>query len=377
MTRSPSTPAARAAEIPLALPEIGAQEEDAVIAVMRSGELAMGEQVAALEEAWAEYCGVANAVFMANGTLALEAVLHTLGLGPGDEVITVSFSFTATVSAILRVGASPVLVDVGEDDFCIDPNLVEAAVTPRTRAIMPVHLYGLPADMDPLRATATKHGLALIEDAAQAIGARYRGRSVGGLGTAAVFSLYATKAITSGEGGMVTTDDGQIARRLRLFRNQGMETRHRHVELGTNLRPTEIAAAMARPQLARIDVRTSRRRQNAARLSAGLTDQAVPRVPEGREHAWHQYTLRLASGRDQIADHLRERGIGTGIYYRLPIHRQPFIRRHLPDLRWESLLTTDRLASEVLSLPVRASLGDAEVDAIVQAVRDVTSHHAA
>ena len=333
----------------------------------------MGARVEALEAAWAVYCGVAHAVFVANGTLAIEALLYGMGVGPGDEVVTVSFSFNATVSATLRVGATPVLVDVSDEDFCMDPRLVEAALTPRTRAIMPVHLYGLPASMSSLQRIADRHGLALIEDAAQAIGARYGDRSVGSLGTAAVFSLYATKAITSGEGGMITTDDAQLAHRLRVFRNQGMEARYRHTALGTNLRPTEIAAALALPQLARIDQDLERRRRNAARLNAGLVGFEVPHVPDGRVHSWHQYTLRFATGRDRIAAGLRGRGIGTGIYYPVPIHRQPYLSNYGPRVVVTPQATSERLASEVLSIPVRASLSDVQIDTVIEAVREVAA----
>ena len=207
--------------IPISRPDIGPAEEEAVLEVLRSGMLAMGRRTVAFEEAWAAYCGVRHAVLMSNGTVAQEAVLHALGIGPGDEVITVSFSFNATVSVILRAGATPVFVDVREDDFCMDAGKVEAAITPRTKAIMPVHLYGLMADMDPLVEIADRHGLAIIEDAAQAHGAAYRGKRAGQFGPA-MFSLYATKNLMTGEGGFATTDDDGVADRLRLFRNHGM-----------------------------------------------------------------------------------------------------------------------------------------------------------
>ncbi len=231
---------------------------------------------------------------MSNGTVAQEAVLHGLGIGPGDEVITVSFSFNATVSVILRVGARPVFVDVREDDFCMDPALVEAAITPRTRAIMPVHLYGLMADMDPLVEIARRHGLAIIEDAAQAHGATYRGRRAGQFGPA-MFSLYATKNLMTGEGGFATTDDEELADRIRLFRNHGMRVRYHHEELGTNFKPTDLAAAIGLAQLGRLDERTERRRRNAASLSAGLADDyLVPTRP-----GWTR--ARLAPVRDALS----------------------------------------------------------------------------
>lgn len=356
--------------IPLSKPEIGAAEEAAVLDVLRSGMLAMGARTRELEEEWAAYCGVRHAVFMSNGTVAQEAILRCLDIGPGDEVITVSFSFNATASAIIQAGARPVFVDVREDDFTMDPSLVEAAITPRTRAIMPVHLYGLMADMGPLMDIATRHGLPLLEDAAQAVGARYQGRRAGSFGPA-MFSLYATKNVMSGEGGMATTDDHVLADRLRIYRNHGMKVRYHHDELGTNFKPNDLAAAIGLAQLRAADARTAQRQKNAARLSAGLEGLITPIVPSGREHVWHQYTLRLPTGRDAVADALTQRGIGTLIYYPVPIHRQAYLQRYLPGAERLSLPVTDRLAAEVLSIPVRPNLTHDEIDTIIEAVRAV------
>ena len=354
--------------IPLSRPDIGEAEETAVLDVLRSGMVAMGARTQALEEAWAAYCGVRHAVFMANGTLTQEAVLRGLGIGPGDEVITVSFSFNATASVIVQVGATPAFVDVREDDFNIDPDQVEAAITPRTKAIMPVHLYGLMADMDPLVEIAQRHGLVIVEDAAQAIGAAYRGRRAGQFGPA-MFSLYATKNVMTGEGGMATTDDDALADRLRLYRNHGMRVRYYHDELGTNFKPTDIAAAIGLAQLGALDERTERRRRNAARLTDGLRGYLTPGVPEGRDHVWHQYTMRFPGERDAVAEALKARGIGTLIYYPVPIHRQAYLQHYVPGADRQQLPVTDLLAAEVLSIPVRPSLTAAEVDEVIAAVR--------
>jgi perosamine synthetase len=359
--------------IPVSRPWLGPDEEAAVIEVLRSGIIAMGPRTRRFEEAWAEYCGTRHAVMMANGTVALEAALHGIGLSEGDEVIVPSFSFNATASAVLRVGGRPVFVDVREDDFCIDPEQVEAAITERTKAIIPVHLYGLMADMGPLEAIAARHRLLIVEDAAQAHGATYQGRRAGSFGAAAMFSLYATKNLTTGEGGIVTTNDDGVAERLRLFRNQGMDRRYRHDELGTNLRPTDIAAAIGLAQLSRLDERNERRRRHAARLTEGLRGYRTPQVPAGREHAWHQYTVRFPGERDRVAAALEERGVGTMVYYPIPIHRQPYLRRLMPGAERLSLPVTDRLADEVLSLPVRPDLDDADLDTIVDAVREVAT----
>jgi perosamine synthetase len=358
--------------IPISRPDLGADEEQAVLDVLRSGMLAMGRRTTELEEAWASYCGVRHAVMMANGTVALEAILRGLGIGPGDEVITVSFTFNATVSAILQVGARPVFVDVRGDDFAMDPDTVEARITPRTRAIMPVHLYGLMADMDPLVEIADRHGVRIVEDAAQAHGATHRGRRAGQFGPA-MFSLYATKNLMTGEGGFATTDDDDLADRLRLYRNHGMRVRYHHDELGTNFKPTDLAAALGLAQLARLDERTEQRRRHAARLSEALAEYHTPVVPEGRGHVWHQYTMRFPGERQRVVDGLTERGIGTLIYYPIPVHRQAYLQAFLPGAAELDLPVTNRLADEVLSIPVRPNLAPDELEAIIDAVRAVAT----
>jgi perosamine synthetase len=359
--------------IPISRPDIGPAEEQAVLDVLHSGMLAMGRRTAELEEAWAAYCGVRHAVMMANGTVALEAILRGLGIGPGDEVVTVSFTFNATVSAILQVGARPVFVDVREDDFCIDPDQVEARITPRTKAIVPVHLYGLMADMDPLVDIAGRGGLHIIEDAAQAHGATYHGRRAGQFGPA-MFSLYATKNLMTGEGGFATTDDDAVADRIRLFRNHGMRVRYHHESLGTNYKPSDLAAAIGLAQLARLDERTEQRRRNAAYLTEHLGgDYLVPSVPEGREHVWHQYVVRFPGERQRVIDGLTERGVGTLIYYPVPIHRQPYLQAFVPGAADLDLPVTNRLSDEVLAIPVHPRLSDEDLATIVAAVRDVAT----
>ncbi len=358
--------------IPISKPDVGPAEEQAVLDVLRSGMLAMGRRTAEFEEAWAAYCGVRHAVLMSNGTVALEAVLRSLGIGRGDEVITVGFTFNATVSAILQAGARPVFVDVRPDDFCMDPDLVEAAITSRTRAILPVHLYGLMADMDPLVAIAEQHGIALVEDAAQAHGATYRGRRAGQFGPA-MFSLYATKNLMMGEGGFATTDDDGLADRIRLYRNHGMRERYHHEALGSNFKPTDLAAAIGLAQLSRLDERTARRRENAARLGEGLRGYLVPRVPDGREHVWHQFTMRFPGQREQVIRGLTERGVGTLIYYPVPIHRQAYLQAFVPGAADLHLPVTNRLSDEVLSVPVRPNLTRDEVDDVIAAIREVAT----
>jgi dTDP-4-amino-4,6-dideoxygalactose transaminase len=358
--------------IPISKPDIGPAEEAAVLEVLRSGMLAMGKKTAAFEEAWAVYCGVKHAVLMSNGTVAQEAVLHALGIGPGDEVITVSFSFNATVSVILRVGATPVFVDIRADDFCMDPAQVEAAITPRTKAIMPVHLYGLMADMDPLVEIAARRGLVIVEDAAQAHGASYHGRRAGTFGPA-MFSLYATKNLMTGEGGFATTDDDGVADRLRLFRNHGMRVRYHHEELGTNYKPSDLVAAIGLAQLERLDERTETRRRNAAYLTEHLAGYLTPGVPEGRGHVWHQYVMRFPGERQQVIDGLTARGIGTLIYYPVPIHRQAYLQAYVPGAADLDLPVTNRLSEEVLAVPVHPKLSAGDLATIVAAIREVAT----
>jgi perosamine synthetase len=368
-----SPPEGSSTLIPISRPDIGTAEEDAVLEVLRSGMLAMGSRTSAFEEAWAEYCGVHHAILMSNGTVAQEAILQALGIGPGDEVITVSFSFNATVSVILRVGARPVFVDVRDDDFCMDPAQVEALITPRTKAIMPVHLYGLMADMAPLVDIATRHGLVIIEDAAQAHGATYDGRRAGQFGPA-MFSLYATKNLMTGEGGFATTDDDGLAERLRLLRNHGMRVRYHHDELGTNFKPTDLAAAIGLAQLQRLDERTERRRANAAFLTERLGNHyLVPGTPGGREHVWHQFVMRFPGERQQVIDGLAARGVGTLIYYPVPIHRQAYLQQYVPGAAELDLPVTDRLSDEVLAIPVHPMLSPGDLETIVGAIRDVAT----
>jgi dTDP-4-amino-4,6-dideoxygalactose transaminase len=355
--------------IPIAKPLIGPREEEAVLAVLRSGMLAQGPVVARLEEAFARTCGVRYAVAMSSGTAALHAALLAHGVGPGDEVITSPFSFIATANSILMTGARPVFVDVDARCFNLDPAGVETAISERTRAIMPVHLYGHPAEMNVLGAIARRHKLALIEDAAQAIGASYDLGPVGSFGTAC-FSLYATKNIMCGEGGMVVTDKPDIAERLRLLRAHGSRVRYYHEQLGYNYRLTDLQAAIACVQLERLAEFTQARIANAAYLSAHIRHPAItlPQVREGVVHVFHQYTVRVDGDRDAAARQLAEAGVGTAVFYPLPIHQQAAYR----ELGYKlSLPVSEQLSREVLSLPVHPALGAADLAQIVAAVNSL------
>ncbi len=355
--------------IPIAKPVIGEAEKQAVLEVLDSGMLVQGPRVKALEERFAAVCGTKYAVATSSGTTALHIALLAHGIGPGDEVITTSFTFIATVSSILFTGAKPVFVDIEEETFNLNPALIEAAITERTRAILPVHLYGYPCDMDAILDIARRHDLLVIEDAAQAIGARYKGRPVGSFGTGC-FSLYATKNVMSGEGGMITTDDEAFAEKCRMLRSHGSRKRYYYEFLGYNLRMSDLHAAIGLAQMDRLEEFTARRRENAAYLSEHIESVVTPKVKEGYEHVWHQYTVRVDGGRDRDAavEHLREAGIGTGVFYPLPVHQQGYIREIVGDV---SLPVTERMAREVISLPVHPLVSEDDLATIVAAVNEL------
>lgn len=355
--------------IPIARPQMGEEEKQSVWSALESGSLAQGARVRELEERFAALVGVPHAVATSSGTTALHLSLLAAGVEPGDEVITVPFTFIASAASILYTGARPAFVDIGEDDFCIDPDRVEAAITPRTRAIMPVSLYGQPADLPALAEIAERRGLALVEDAAQAHGAAIGERRSGSWG-AGCFSFYPTKNMTTGEGGMITTADGELAERARLLREHGMKVRYHHDVLGYNFRMTDVHAAIGLAQLAKLPGYNRRRREIAARYDAELRGVITPRVRPGVTHVYHQYTIRVAQ-RDAFAEALRERGVGSGIYYPIPVHRQkPFVDLGYGDERFP---VTERLTGEVLSIPVHPSLSDDEVATVIGAVNETAA----
>lgn len=352
--------------IPISKPYIGETEKQAVMAVLESGMLAQGPRTAELEEKFAAVCRTKYAVATSSGTTALHVALLAHGIGPGDEVITTPFTFIASINSILFTGARPVFVDIDEETFNIDPALIETAVTPQTKAIMPVHLYGYPCDMAAISRIAARHNLVIIEDAAQAIGATFQGQPAGSFGSGC-FSLYATKNVMSGEGGMITSDDEDVARRCRMIRNHGMERRYHHDALGYNFRMTDLHAAIGLAQMERLVDFTERRRANARYLNRHITSVITPGVREGYDHAWHQYTIRLPNGRrDTAVKQLNEAGIGTGIFYPIPAHQQIYLAEM--DLGSCHLPVAERLAQEVISLPVHPQLSRADLEQIVHEV---------
>lgn len=352
--------------IPAARPEIGDEERAAVDRVMRSGMLAQGPEVAAFEKEFSAIVNGLHSVAVNSGTSALHMAFLAAGVGPGDEVIVPSFSFAATANSVALAGATPVFVDIELDYFNAAPAAIEAAITPRTKAIMPVHLYGHPADLVAIKGIADKHGLLLFEDAAQAHAASVNGTPVGAWGIAGSFSFYPTKNMTSGEGGMITTPSDEVARLSRVLRNQGMERRYENEVVGFNTRMTDIHAAIGRVQLTKLAGWTAKRQENAAFLSANLEGVVTPPTAPGAVHVFHQYTIRVVDhDRDAFAEQLTQRGVGSGVYYPTPIHRLPSFRLDL-DLPVTELATT-----QVLSLPVYPSLTQGELDTIVEAVNAV------
>jgi dTDP-4-amino-4,6-dideoxygalactose transaminase len=369
--------------IPITHPHLGAEEEAAVLRVLASGRLAQGERVAAFERRFAELCHAQEAVAVSSGTAALHLALLAHEIGRGDEVITTAFSFIATANAILLVGATPVFVDIEPDTYTLDPVQAEIAITRRTKAILPVHLYGHPCDMNRLQQMAEAYSLALIEDASQAHAATIDGKPVGSFGTGC-FSFYATRNMTTGEGGMVTTSDPAIAERVRLLRNHGQEACYYQIALGYNLRMTELQAALGIAQIEKLEYFTQRRIANATYLTEHLKGTVqTPVVRPGYRHVFHQYAIRIPSMRNECMTELRVKGIDTTIHYPLPIHQQPFYRRQSSLFRVLSpgkraavkggnptaqLPVTESAAQQVLSLPVHPALSQEDLSTIAREV---------
>jgi dTDP-4-amino-4,6-dideoxygalactose transaminase len=360
--------------ITMASPVIEQEEIDAVNKVLQSGILAQGPQVAALEEAFAAYCGTKYAVAVNSGTAALHAALHAAGVREGDEVITVPYSFIATINCVLMAGAKPVLVDIDPDTFNLDVSQVAAAITPKTKAIIPVHLYGQAVDSDELRAVALEHGLKIVEDACQAVGAEYKGKKTGSLGDLGCFSLYATKNIMSGEGGVITTNDENHVTLLKQFRQHGMSAQYDYVELGYNYRLSDLHATIAVEQLKKVERFTLARRKNAALLDAGLKDVKgliIPVIAPDRTHVYHQYTIRLtdefAVSREALMGKLKEAGSGSGVYYPKGLHTFPHIQKF--GYKAGDFPVTELVTTQVLSLPVHPKVSEADIKMIIDVIR--------
>jgi perosamine synthetase len=354
--------------IPAAKPLIGAEERAAVDRVLQSGMLAQGPEVAAFESEFSAIVAGRHCVAVNSGTSGLHMALVAVGMKPGDEVIVPSFTFAATANAVALTGATPIFVDIDSRTFNIDPAAIEAAITPRTRAIQPVHLYGQPAAMKEIMAIAARHNLLVVEDAAQAHLASLDGTPVGAFGITGVFSFYPTKNMTSGEGGMISTASDEIARQCRLLRNQGMERRYANEIVGFNTRMTDIHAAIGRVQLTKLAGWTAQRRSNAKFLDENLKGVVVPYVAPGAFHVYHQYTIRIVGhDRDAFAAEMTKQGVGNGVYYPVPVHQLPSygLTFDLPE--------TTRAGREVLSIPVHPSLSQADLEKVVSVINAIAA----
>ncbi|WP_303235581.1 DegT/DnrJ/EryC1/StrS family aminotransferase [Methanosphaera cuniculi] len=355
--------------INIAKPIITDEEIDAVVEVLKSGMLAQGQQVEKFQEEFSNYTEAKHGIATSSGTTALHTALLAAGIGPGDEVITTPFTFAATANSILYTGATPVFADIDPKTFNLNPSEIEDKITDKTKSILPVHLYGQPADLAPMVDIAEMNDLKLIEDAAQAHGAEYRGHKIGSIGDLGCFSFYPTKNMTTGEGGMVTTNDDELAEKSGMIRAHGESKRYEHDILGYNYRMTDIAASIGRIQLKHVDEFNDQRIANADFLSEQLADVegiTTPYTAPDVKHVFHQYTIRVADKRDEFKDYLTENGIGTGIHYPIVLYKQPYyvnqgIKGDCPE--------AELAASQVISIPVHPSLTQEELDTIVDVIK--------
>ena len=357
--------------IPIARPLIGEAEKEAVMAVMDSGMMAQGPRVAEFEKAFAQFCGAKHGVATSNGTTSLHLALLVAGVSPGDEVITTPFSFFATGSTIIMCGAKPVFADIDPITFNLSPAAVEAAVSDKTKAVMPVHLYGQTCDMAELWEICEARDLKLVEDACQAHGAEYKGRRTGDLGDLAGFSFYPTKNMTTSEGGIVVTNDDELAEEVRLLRSHGQSQRYDHTSMGYNFRMTDICAAIGLGQLQKLPEFTSKRQANASKLSHGLAEVPgiiTPRTGQDRTHVYHQYTIR-APDRDGLKGHLQENKIGFGIHYPHLIYEGAAMAPYA-----SNCTVAQQATQEVISLPVHPALAADELERVVATITNFYSN---
>ncbi|VVC03402.1 Aspartate aminotransferase [Candidatus Bilamarchaeum dharawalense] len=354
--------------IPIAKPLIEQDEIDNVVSVLKSGQLAQGRWVEEFENEFAKYIGVEYAIAVVNGTVALDLALKALNIKAGDEVIVPAFTFIATANTALFQGAKPIFADIDERTFNLDPESVKERITPKTKAIIPVHLFGQAADIQAFVDITEDHRIALVEDCAQAHGARYKGKRAGGFGIG-TFSFYGTKNMTTGEGGMITTNNETIAKRLRLLRNHGQSEKYLHTELGYNYRMTNIAAAIGICQLKKLDRWNGERRKNAKYLDGKLKDirgLTVPYVAPHNEHVYHQYVVKLGKDRDKIKEELATKGVGTAVHYPIPLNKQPVYSKEKTECP-----VSERMATQVLSLPVHPAVTEEQIVQVAKAVEEV------
>ncbi len=361
--------------IPINLPKIGEEEIDAVVKVMRTcvltSGLGAGPKVTEFEKAFANFAGAKHAIAVNTGTAALHAAVIASGVKPGDEVILPSFTFVATAEAVVLAGARPVFADIDPENYNLSPDEADKVVTRKTKAIMPVDLYGFPANMKPIREIANKHGLAIVEDAAQAHGTYYKNKSPGAFANAACWSLYASKNMTSGEGGVVTTNDEKVAEFVKMVRTHGEKAKYASEMLGSNYRMSELQAAIAFVQLGKLSEFVGKRRSNAERLTKILSESqrlCLPYEPDCGKHSWYLYTARVYRGepgeRDKLIEALHKQGIGAEAYYVNPVHMMPFYR----SFGKVRLTETEKAAKQVFSLPIHPGVTEEQIDFIGKTV---------
>jgi len=363
--------------IPISKPMIGEEDVSAVVDVLRSGMLVQGKKAQELERRFAEYCGVQHAVALNSGTAAIHAALYALGIKEGDEVITAPFTFVASANPILMLGAKVVFADILPDTFNIDPAGIERAITKRTKAIIPIDLFGLSADYTRIRKIAEEHRVFIVEDACQAHGAKFFGKAAGSLGHLGCFSFYATKNMMCGEGGMVTTDNPEYAELCKRFRHHGQseQTRYEYYDVGYNYRIMDLTAALALAQLEKLPGFIAARQRNAGLYNeglAGIPGIALPSAPAGYGHVYNQYTVLCDNKkvmRDKLAADLREQGIGTSIYYPKPLH----LHRHFSKFGYQAgdFPVSEEFATRVLSLPVGPHVSEADMKTIISTIKQI------
>jgi len=364
-------------KIPIAKPNFGREEETAVKEVLESGIIVQGPRTKSFEKEFAEYIGVEHAVAATNGTIALDVSLKALKLGPGDEVITSAFSFIASGNCILFQRAKPVFADIDPRTFNIDPSDVAEKITAKTKALIPIHMFGQPAKMDALKEIAEDKGIALVEDAAQAHGAEYKGQKAGSIGDMGCFSFYATKNMTAGEGGMITTSDKKLADKARLLINHGQSQKYHHDKLGYNYRMTELCAAIGSVQLKKLDEFNAKRRENAQLLSNGIRKfhgLTVPYVDKDAKPVFHQYVVRVEEDyprdRDELADRLTEKGVGVAVHYPIPIYRQPlYLKLGYGGTKCPN---TEEACRRVISLPVHPLVDRKDIKYMLDVLKDIS-----
>ncbi len=359
--------------ISINLPKIGEEEIQAVVEVMKSGilttSLGAGPKVTEFEKKYAEFAGVKHAIAVNTGTAALHATLLAVGIKAGDEVILPSFTFVATAEAVVLAGGRPVFADIDSETYTLSPQAIEKAVTKKTKAIIPVDIYGLPADMKPIMEIASKNNLSVVEDCAQSHGATCEGKPAGALADLACWSLYAAKNIGTGEGGVVTTDNDQLAEKVKMVRTHGEKAKYQSLMLGTNYRMTEIQAAIGVIQLRRLPEFLAKRSQNAQSLTMKLESNGIelPPKPKNRTPSWYLYTIRIKDAtkekRDEIISKMHKKGIGADAYYPTPINQMPYYKENFGTF---VLPETEKAAKQVISLPIHPGVTEEQIDLIAQ-----------